>query len=55
MTIPRVKRLKIEPELPIVGLELKPNFLLRFPDGFTITADVLESAPVTDISLGYKW
>ncbi|CAA6653663.1 unnamed protein product [Spirodela intermedia] len=50
-----VLRVHLPSDIPIVGCELTPYVVLRFPDGNITADDVPESAPVDGYYLRCKW
>lgn len=50
-----VLRVHLPSDIPIVGCELTPYVLLRWPNNSITTDDVPESAPIDGFFLRYKW
>ncbi|CAL9042801.1 unnamed protein product, partial [Musa banksii] len=50
-----VLRVHLPSEIPVVGCEITPYVLLRWPDGSISNDDVPESAPLNGYCMRYKW
>ncbi|RWW04212.1 hypothetical protein GW17_00032576, partial [Ensete ventricosum] len=50
-----VLRVHLPSEIPVVGCEVTPYVLLRWPDGSISNDDVPESAPLNGYCMRYKW
>jgi CCR4-NOT transcription complex subunit 6 len=50
-----VVRVHLPSEIPIVGCEIAPYVLLRWPDGLISNDDVPQTAPADGQFMRYRW